>query len=132
MGLLLFTSLRANMEDIAALDTMDNVAGKDADPDQGYIQLTPQAIQDMGKPYETLRAESYGSGEAVIVHKTGGDRQSFELLTNESGSPALVTATQVGQDHWNFGSNRLLMENGAPVMDENGIPRCEGEMLIAR
>ncbi len=131
MGLLLFTSLRATMEDVAQLDSLDNVAGKDADPDTGHIQLTPQAIADMGKPYQQLRAESYENTESVVVHKSAGDRQSFELITQESGAPAVVTATLEGNGSWNFGSNTLRMENGQPVVDEHGIPVCVGEMLIA-
>lgn len=132
MSMLLFTSLRATLEDVAQLDSLDNVAGKDADPDTGHIQLTPQAIQDLGKPYQELRAESYEGTDSVLVHKSAGDLQSFELITQEGGAPAVVTATLEGSGNWNFGSNKLLMEQGQPVVDEHGIPSCIGEMLIAR
>ncbi|MBN9418554.1 MAG: hypothetical protein J0I12_24095 [Candidatus Eremiobacteraeota bacterium] len=127
MELIQFTALRANLEDVQALDKLDDQPGMDNDPTPGNISLTAKALE--GKPYEKLEACVDGA-DSVIIHKSAGDKQSFEMATNFEGGPAYLIAVPDG-DRWMIGSNRLVMKDGQPEMTEMGIPRCAGEFLLA-
>jgi len=130
---LLFNDMRDTMQDVARFDKMDNVPGQDLDLTTAVVTLSPQTLAELGKPYTALTVSSYnGDNNAVLLQKSAGKRQSFELVTNDAAGPAVVTATLEDGGQWNFGSKRLLMENGAPVLGEMGIPRCVGEMLISK
>ena len=130
MDMMLFTSLRANLEDVQTLDKMDNVAGMDSNPAEGKLSLTPAAINSLGKPYAKLDAEAMGN-DTVLIHKSSGDKQSFEMATSFQGAPAYLIAISDG-DQWTIGSNLLQMKDGAPVMSDMGLPLCTGEFLTAR
>ena len=127
MDMLQFTSLRANLEDVQALDKMDDVAGMVSDLTPGSIRLTPAALQ--GKPYEKLEACADGA-DTVLIHKSSGDKQSYEMATSFQGAPAYLTALNDG-GAWTIGSNLLVMIDGKPEMTDMGIPKCTGEFLIA-
>lgn len=126
MDILLFTSLRANLEDVQALDQFDNLPGMDKNPAAGQLDLTSAAIDQLGKPYAELQAEALGA-DTVLIHKSLGKKQSFEMATNINGAPAYLSAISEGQE-WTIGSNLLQMKDGAPVMSD-GLPLCSGEFL---
>ena len=128
MEVLQFSALVDNMEKVLELDKLDNKPGMDRDPGEGSISLTPAALQ--GKPYTRLDACSDGS-ETVIIHKSAGDKQSYEMSTSFNGGPAYLIANQESGGQWHIGSNLLVMKDGMVETTESGIPKCNGEFLIA-
>lgn len=128
MEMLQFTSLRANLEGVQELDKMDNQPGLDNDPDSGSITLSAAALQ--GKPYTQLTACSEGS-DTVVIHKSAGEKQSYEMATSFQGAPAYLIAVNDG-GQWTIGSNLLVMNDGKPEMTDMGVPKCKGEFLIAK
>ncbi|MBS2035185.1 hypothetical protein JST97_09350 [bacterium] len=128
MELMQFISLRDNLEEVQRISGLDNKPGMDDDPAEGSLKLTAAALQ--GKPYQSL--EACGDGpETVLIHKTGGDKQSFEMATVFNGAPAYLNAIH-DNGQWMIGSNMLVMVDGQPQTDDFGIPKCTGEFLVAR
>lgn len=127
MDMIQFTALRANLEDVQELDKLDDQPGMDNDPTPGKISLSAKALE--GKPYEKLEACTDGP-DTVLIHKSAGDKQSFEMATSFQGAPAYLIAVPEG-DQWMIGSNLLVMKDGQPEMTEMGIPKCAGEFLLA-
>lgn len=128
MEMMQFVSLRENLEQVQKLDQLDNQPGMDSDPASGSISLTAAALQ--GKPYQKLDACADGS-DTVLIHKSAGEKQSFEMATSFNGAPAYLTAIH-DDNQWMIGSNMLVMVDGKPQTDDFGIPKCTGEFLVAK
>jgi hypothetical protein len=129
MEMLRFSAMVDSVEQAAELEKYDDMPGMDNAPGKGHLNLTPAALQ--GKPYTNLEA-STDETNTVIIHKSAGDKHSYEMRTSYNGGPAQVVANQQEDGSWQIGSNLMVMKDGMVEVTDSGIPRCDGEFLVAR
>lgn len=131
MDMLMLTSFRANMEDMQAVLKLDQQAGMDDNTAPGAIECTPAALKALGKEgMQSLRLEE--GEDAVVIHKTyGPGKEAYEMITQVNGAVTILTAV-AEKDGWGIGSNQMMMKDGQPVMDDFGMPKFQGEFLMAQ